>query len=79
MPESGLGAVPMIALASLNGFHYPSDIESSSRWYENGADLIDIQMDENGLIEVPQTVGIQFDEAELYRTGRLIRAFSLTK
>ena len=29
----------MIALASLNGFHYPSDIESSSRWYENGADL----------------------------------------
>ncbi len=79
MPESGLGAVPMIALASLNGFHYPSDIESSSRWYENGADLIDIQMDENGLIEVPQTVGIEFDEAELYRTGRLIRAFSLTK
>lgn len=67
MPESGLGAIPMLALASLSGFCYPSDIEPSLRWYEEGQDLI-----ENGYIEVPQCIGTGFEESRLREIGQRI-------
>lgn len=72
MPESGLGAIPMLALASLSGFCYPSDIEPSLRWYEEGQDLIEISMDKNGYIEVPQCIGTGFEESRLREIGQRI-------
>lgn len=52
MPESGLGAQAMLALGGHAGFVYPSDIEPSNRWYKAG-DLIELTMDEEGLMAVP--------------------------
>ncbi|NMA61668.1 MAG: o-succinylbenzoate synthase [Firmicutes bacterium] len=72
MPESGIGAIPMIALASFSGFVYPSDIEPSKRWYESGRDLFEISMDEQGKITVPNFVGIEFPEKKLAEIGRPI-------
>lgn len=72
MPESGIGAIPMIALASFSGFVYPSDIEPSNRWYEDGRDLFEITMDSNGQIAVPGFVGVEFPLEKLGESGKLI-------
>ncbi len=72
MPESGIGAIPMIALASFSGFVYPSDIEPSTRWYESQRDLFEISMDAQGRIAVPNFVGIEFTEEKLLEVGRPI-------
>jgi len=58
MPESGLGAMPILALASFKGFVYPADVEASARWYGKGQDLIEIEMDKEGKIALPQGLGI---------------------
>jgi O-succinylbenzoate synthase len=58
MPESGIGAVSILSLASLSGFKYPADVEASSRWYGPGHDLIEINMDSQGRIYVPDGPGI---------------------
>ncbi len=52
MPESGLGAQFALALGSLPGFCYPTDVEPSSRWFAEGSDLVTIEMDSRGRIEV---------------------------
>ena len=53
MPETGLGAQAMLALGDFAGFVYPSDIEPSDRWYETGADLVELQMTADGIMKVP--------------------------
>lgn len=53
MPESGWGAQTMLALACHRGFVYPSDLEPSDRWYEEGTDLVELTMAENGSMRVP--------------------------
>lgn len=58
MPESGLGAMPILALASFNGFVYPADVEASARWYGKGKDLIEIEMSHDGKIALPSEAGI---------------------
>lgn len=58
MPESGIGAMPMLNLASFAGFVYPADIEPSSRWYGPGQDLIEMEMNKQGQIMVPAGIGI---------------------
>jgi o-succinylbenzoate synthase len=58
MPETGIGTVPMLCLASYSGFKYPSDIEDSARWYGHGKDLIEISMDNQGRIPVPGGIGV---------------------
>ncbi|HOA91843.1 MAG: o-succinylbenzoate synthase [Bacillota bacterium] len=58
MPESGVGAMPILALASFNGFVYPADVEASARWYGMGKDLIEIEMDKKGRIYLPEGLGI---------------------
>lgn len=54
MPETGLGAQAMLALAGHGGFVYPSDLEPSERWYGPGADLVELQMDRDGTMTVPE-------------------------
>jgi O-succinylbenzoate synthase len=53
MPESGIGSQAAIAAAALPGFVYPSDVEPSARWFGKGIDVIDLQMSEQGYMQVP--------------------------
>ncbi|MBI4500240.1 MAG: hypothetical protein HY700_03670 [Gemmatimonadetes bacterium] len=54
MPETGLGAQAILALGSHAAFVYPSDVEPSTRWYQPGADLVELEMAEDGTMLVPQ-------------------------
>ena len=53
MPETGLGAQAMLALGGHSGFLYPSDLEPSTRWYHPGADLVPLEMEADGTMQVP--------------------------
>jgi O-succinylbenzoate synthase len=53
MPESGLGSQAALAVASLPGFVYPSDLEPSARWFGAGLDVIDLTMSSEGWMQVP--------------------------
>ncbi len=59
MPESGIGAIPILNLASFPGFKFPADVEASERWYGQGNDLIELEMSKDGRIAVPECVGIE--------------------
>ena len=54
MPETGVGTQAIIALGSFAGFTLPTDVTASERWYAKGTDLIEIEMDQQGRIAVPQ-------------------------
>lgn len=58
MPESGIGAMPILNLASFKGFVYPADIEPSSRWYGQGKDIIEMEMTDEGKIFLQSGLGI---------------------
>lgn len=53
MPETGLGAQAALAVAGLSGVAYPTDIEPSDRWFEEGTDLVTLRMNADGRIAVP--------------------------
>jgi O-succinylbenzoate synthase len=53
MPETGLGAIAMLALGCHAGFVYPSDLEPSGRWYPPHTDLIELGMSADGTMVVP--------------------------
>ena len=57
MPETGIGAMSILNLASFSGFKYPADVEPSSRWYLADSDLIEMEMKE-GRIYIPEGLGI---------------------
>lgn len=58
MPESGIGAQTILALAAFPPFVYPSDVEPSARWYEEGLDPVEITMSTEGRIAVPREPGV---------------------
>jgi O-succinylbenzoate synthase len=61
MPESGIGSQAALAAASLPLFSYPSDLEASERWFGRGKDLIELEMDGTGMMEVPaRSIGERF-------------------
>jgi O-succinylbenzoate synthase len=59
MPELGIGGAQGIALASLDGFVYPTDVEASTRWFSGDivSPLIEVR---NGCIEVPSAPGLGY-------------------
>lgn len=68
MPELGIGSAQTIHLASLPGFSYPTDVESSSRWFVD--DIIDPWIEvKDGWLIVPDEVGYGFrvDEKKVQR------------
>lgn len=67
MPESGIGAAAIMALASFEGFQYPACIEPSRRWYGDGRDLIEIVMNSDGIIRVTEDEGIGAINESNYR------------
>jgi o-succinylbenzoate synthase len=80
MPETGIGTVSMLCLASFGGFKYPSDVEDSSRWYGRGKDLIEIYMDSQGRIPVPTGVGVGEINMDNYKKfGKLIYEESINR
>jgi len=53
MPESGVGSQAALAAAALPLFQYPSDLEPSERWFGRGKDLIELEVDTDGMMQVP--------------------------
>lgn len=58
MPESGIGGVAILALATFNGFKYPACIEPSERWYGKGKDIKEMIMDNDGRIFYKEEIGV---------------------
>jgi O-succinylbenzoate synthase len=73
MPESGIGSQAPLAVASLPGFAYPSDLEPSARWFGRNADVIKLSMDAGGRMAVPnQAAGRLLDGARFRAATRLL-------
>lgn len=54
MPETGIGSQSILALGSFAGFTLPTDVTASERWYRPGSDLVEVAMDDRGMIPVPR-------------------------
>ena len=59
MPELGIGQAQGAALASLEEFVYPTDVEASRRWFQDDiiAPFIEVK---DGEIELPRTPGLGY-------------------
>jgi len=56
MPELGIGGVQTVHLATLSNFLFPTDVESSGRWFVD--DIINPLLEvQNGLITLPEGIG----------------------
>ncbi|MDE3056504.1 MAG: o-succinylbenzoate synthase [Bacteroidota bacterium] len=56
MPELGVGAAQTLHLATLDNFLFPTDVESSRRWFVD--DIIEPMLEvHNGVIEIPDGIG----------------------
>ncbi|MET0989607.1 MAG: o-succinylbenzoate synthase [Glaciihabitans sp.] len=59
MHEFGIGRAANVALSSLPGFSYPSDVSASEKYYEK--DVIEPPVTaENGMVQVPHGAGLGF-------------------
>jgi O-succinylbenzoate synthase len=64
MPELGLGQAQGLAIAALPNCVFPTDIEPSARWFTDDIIRPWIEMDERGMITVPQAPGTGYHIAE---------------
>ena len=56
MPELGIGSVQTLHLASMNNFGFPTDVESSGRWFVE--DIIEPELKvEVGMLRIPKGTG----------------------
>ncbi|MEO7650157.1 MAG: enolase C-terminal domain-like protein, partial [Bryobacteraceae bacterium] len=71
MPELGIASTEAIHLATLPNFLYPTDVESSSRWYVD--DLIEpaISIDAGGFL-YPRSVTVNREKLERYAVRRAV-------
>jgi O-succinylbenzoate synthase len=59
MPELGIGQAQGVALASLAGCNYPTDVEASDRWFRD--DYIEPWIEvRNGMIALPEVPGLGY-------------------
>jgi len=65
MPELGIASAEAVHLATLPNFVYPTDVESSSRWYSD--DLIEpaIEIDSRGYLH-PRQIQVNPEKLEKY-------------
>jgi len=61
MLESGIGRAHNIALASLPGFTLPGDISASSRFFARDLIVPEVNVAEDGMVEVPLGPGLGFE------------------
>ncbi len=76
MPELGIGQAQGAALASLEGFVFPTDVEASLRWYRD--DIISPFLEvRNGNIKLPSTPGLGYsiDQKKLQEYKIATRSF----
>jgi O-succinylbenzoate synthase len=68
MPELGVGQAQGAALASLDGFVFPTDVEASRRWFRDDIIVPFLEV-RDGLIELPKTPGLGYsiDAAKIRR------------
>jgi o-succinylbenzoate synthase len=77
MPELGIGQAQGAALAALDGFVYPTDVESSGRWFRD--DIIEPWIEvRDGLIDLPTRPGLGYsiNNAKVRQYTRGSRTFS---
>ncbi len=76
MPELGIGQAQGAALASLDGFTYPTDVEASLRWFQDDIIAPPIEV-RAGEIALPETPGLGYEVAvdKLARYGIATLAF----
>ncbi|MEO7144765.1 MAG: o-succinylbenzoate synthase, partial [Bryobacteraceae bacterium] len=76
MPELGIGQAQGAALASLNNFVYPTDVEASDRWFRDDIIYPFIQV-QDGWIELPRTLGVgyQMNSAKIREYQLATRSF----
>ncbi len=68
MPELGVGCAQGAALAALEGCNYPTDVESSARWFQD--DIIDPFIEvQDGVLHLPTEPGLGYkiNESKLRR------------
>jgi o-succinylbenzoate synthase len=70
MLESGVGRAHNIALASLPGFSLPGDISASSRYFARDVIVPEVNVDDDGTVEVPQCPGLGFEVDLDYITSK---------
>lgn len=72
MPELGIGQAQGAALASLDGFVFPTDVEASDRWFRDDIISPFIQV-RNGLIHLPEDPGlgysVDYNKVRRYKTA----------
>ena len=77
MPELGIGQGQGAALASLENFVYPTDVEASDRWFRDDiiSPFIEVR---NGCIELPSSPGLAYaiDHAKIRKYQLATRSFS---
>ncbi|HZK76620.1 MAG TPA: o-succinylbenzoate synthase [Candidatus Kapabacteria bacterium] len=66
MPELGIASAQALAIATLPGFVYPTDIEASDRWFEDDLIKPAIMISKNGFI-IPPNNGYRVDREKLDR------------
>lgn len=74
MPESGIGAQAILALAAFPAFVYPSDVEPSTRWYGEGHDPLELVMTPDGEVPLSRQAGIEtaLDKERYHRFSRVL-------
>ncbi len=77
MPELGIGQAQGAALAALENFVYPTDVEASGRWFRDDiiSPFIEVR---NGCIELPASSGLAYavDSAKIRKYQLATRSFS---
>ena len=65
MPELGIASAEAVQLGTMPNFVYPTDVESSSRWYTD--DLIEpaIEIDRSGFLS-PRQIQVNLEKLEKY-------------
>lgn len=61
MPELGVASAQGLHFASLGGFSYPTDIEASARWFADDIIEPQIEIDNEGFIQIAEGAGNGFE------------------
>ncbi len=79
MLESGIGRAHNIAVASLPGFTLPGDISASRRYFARDIIVPEVEVDGNGMVEVPKGPGFGFaiDRDYLAAATETVERFTL--
>jgi len=75
MPELGIGCAQGAAMAALEACGYPTDVEASTRWFQD--DIIDPFLEvRDGLLHFPAAPGLGYtineDKLERYKVARMV-------